>query len=55
MGTQQPHYGKENEQVAYTWVESCGFSLESRGTLVSVKEKWLSANPDGELNSQGLE
>lgn len=53
-GNTATRYGQENEEVAYAWMESCGFIVEKRGTVVSVTEPWLSASPDGVVNSTEL-
>jgi len=53
-GNTATRYGQENEEVAYAWMESCGFLVEKRGTVVSVTEPWLSASPDGVVNSTEL-
>lgn len=53
-GNTATRYGQENEEVAYAWLESCGFVVEKRGTVVSVTEPWLSASPDGVVNSTEL-
>ncbi|XP_015260755.1 PREDICTED: uncharacterized protein LOC107105150, partial [Cyprinodon variegatus] len=53
-GNTATRYGQENEKVAYAWLESCGFVVEKRGTVVSVTEPWLSASPDGVVNSTEL-
>ncbi|TDH09872.1 hypothetical protein EPR50_G00092600 [Perca flavescens] len=53
-GNTATRYGQENEEVAYAWMESCGFVVEKRGTVVSVTEPWLSTSPDGVVNSTEL-
>ena len=53
-GTVPSRYGKDNEQMASQWLENCGYSVNPRGTVVSVDEPWLSACPDGVLNSKEL-
>lgn len=34
--------------------EDCGYSVDHRGTVVSVEEPWLSSSPDRVLNSKEL-
>ncbi|XP_073702954.1 uncharacterized protein [Garra rufa] len=53
-GNSATRYGQENEELARAWIESTGYAVEKRGMVVSCKEPWLSASPDGILNSSEL-
>ena len=53
-GNAATRYGKESELVASQWLEGCGYSVSRRGTVVSAEEPWLSASPDGVLNTEEL-
>jgi hypothetical protein len=43
---------EDNELMASQWLEDCGYSVDHRGSVVSVEEPWISANPDIVLNSK---
>ncbi len=51
-GNSATRYGQENEELARAWIESTGYAVEKRGMVVSRKEPWLSASPDGILTPQ---
>ena len=53
-GNAATRYGKASELVASQWLEGCGYSVSRRGTVVSAEEPWLSASPDGVLNTEEL-
>lgn len=53
-GNSATQHGQENEEVALAWIESSGYVVERKGMVVSCKEPWLSASPDGILNSSEL-
>lgn len=40
--------------MACQCLESCGYSIQHTGTVVSVAEPWLSASPDGVISSNEL-
>lgn len=53
-GNAATHHGLESEASALQWLEGCGFTVSRRGTVVCASEPWLSASPDGVLNSEEL-
>ncbi|KAI2653666.1 hypothetical protein H4Q32_013986 [Labeo rohita] len=53
-GNSSTRYGQENEELARAWIESTGYAVKKREMVVSHKEPWLSASPDGILNSSEL-
>ncbi len=42
------------EAMAVQWLEGCGYTVTCRGTVLCVNEPWLSASPDGVLNTGEL-
>lgn len=53
-GNAATHHGLESEAYALQWLEGYGVSISRRGTVVCASEPWLSASPDGVLNSEEL-
>lgn len=53
-GNAATRHGSESELLASQWLEGCGYIVSHRGTVVSESEPWLSASPDGVLNSEEL-
>ncbi|XP_041837800.1 uncharacterized protein LOC121637659 isoform X2 [Melanotaenia boesemani] len=53
-GNAATHHGLQGETSACQWLEAHGFAVSHRGTVVCVNEPWLSASPDGVLNSEEL-
>lgn len=53
-GNYATNYGKENEVVACNTLKEQGMSIIHRGLVVSVQEPWLSASPDGVIDSSVL-
>lgn len=47
-GNYETNYGKENE------VKERGMNITHKGTVISIQEPWLSASPDGIINSDVL-
>lgn len=54
QGNKATRHGMESEELAIKWVESLGHIVSRRGIVVCENEPWLSASPDGVLNSQEL-
>lgn len=50
-GNYATNYGKANEYRACQELKEEGMSITHRGTVVSVQEPWLSASPDGVIDS----
>lgn len=48
------NYGKENEVSACHQLKEQGMNITHKGTVVSVQELWLSASPDGLIDSHVL-
>lgn len=53
-GNAATNHGLESEASAIQWLESSGFTVSHRGTVVCGSEPWLSASPDGVLNLHEL-
>ncbi|XP_042264553.1 uncharacterized protein LOC121895458 [Thunnus maccoyii] len=53
-GNAATHHGIESEALAFQWLQNCGYVVTRRGTVVCAGEPWLSASPDGVLNSEEL-
>lgn len=50
-GNYATNYGKENEVRACFQLKEQGMNITHKGTVVSVQEPWLSASPDGVIDS----
>lgn len=53
-GNAATHHGIESEALAFQWLQNRGYVVTRRGTVVCAGEPWLSASPDGVLNSEEL-
>ena len=53
-GNYATNYGKENEVVAGNALREQGMSITQMGITVNVTEPWLSASPDGVIDSSVL-
>lgn len=50
-GNYATNYGKEKELTACNQLKEQGINITHNGTVVSVEEPWLSASPDGTIDS----
>lgn len=53
-GNYETNYGKENEVRACNQLKERGMNITHKGTVVSIQEPWLSASPDGVIDSDVL-
>lgn len=53
-GNEATRHGVAGEALAVKWLEECGFTVARSGTVLCPSEPWLSASPDGLLNTGEL-
>ncbi|KAL2103352.1 hypothetical protein ACEWY4_000220 [Coilia grayii] len=53
-GNEATRHGVAGEVLAVQWLEECGFTVARSGTVLCPSEPWLSASPDGFLNTGEL-
>ncbi|CAI5685839.1 unnamed protein product [Oreochromis niloticus] len=53
-GNYETNYGKENEVRACHQLKEQGMNIRHMGSVISIQEPWLSASPDGVIDSDVL-